>query len=98
MTAPAPPLLLGLADAARCLSLAPESLRSYERRGLIHGLRIGRKLVFDVRDLQSFTDNLRAVGWVETLPQEQIRATRNRAGGQRVAPAAGPLPAQVVAK
>lgn len=57
--APAPdatPLLLGLAEAARRLAIAPRTLRRIAAEGRIPYARIGRALRFRPGDLEAFVE------------------------------------------
>jgi len=46
-----PPLVVGIDEAARLLSLSPHTIRKYEREGRIRATRLGRRVLFPMEEI-----------------------------------------------
>ena len=55
-------LLVGVPAAAEALGLSPWTIRKYIRRGQIHAVRIGRRVLIEPSELQRLIDEGRARG------------------------------------
>lgn len=60
LTAPIPPRMLNAAAAAAYLGIGTFALRGLHWRESLRGIFIGRKLLFDVRDLDAFIERSKA--------------------------------------
>ena len=56
--------LLNLEEAAKYMGLAPQTVRNriFERTFPVGFCRLGRKIVFDVRDIDAWIDSLKRFG------------------------------------
>ena len=55
------PMLVGRREAARLLSVCPNTVTNIQRRGELVPVRIGARVLFDRRDLLAFIETRRGV-------------------------------------
>lgn len=56
------PIAVGLIDGGRAIGIAPETLRAWAKRGKLPSVKLGRRLLFKVTDLEDFLDRHRRGG------------------------------------
>ena len=65
--------LLDVPSVAALLSVSPYSIRAYVRQGKLNPVRIGRRVVFEMAEVERFVREAKSKGQVDDSSAPQVR-------------------------